>query len=98
MNESPWSSLESALSEKAINMASDEAATAANTQTRIKIFVEGTDSSHREAFTDATTVAQLKTEMGLSGTISVNNVLATDSTAINADDKVTVVGGNKTGG
>ncbi len=67
-------------------------------QKKIEIFVEGQDSSHREAFTSAANVAALKTEMGLSGTISVNSVLANDNTEINDGDKVTVVGGNKTGG
>jgi hypothetical protein len=76
----------------------DEATPANAGQKRIEIFVEGTDSAHREAHTGAANVAALKTEMGLSGTISVNNVLANDNTEINDGDKVTVVGGNKTGG
>ena len=65
-------------------MADGETATAG--QTKIEIFVEGTDSSHREAFTSAANVAALKTEMNLTGTVSVNSVLANDNTEINEGD------------
>jgi hypothetical protein len=44
------------------------------------------------------TVGALRAELGLTGHVTVNDVIASDSTAIAADDRVVHVAGNKRGG
>ena len=44
------------------------------------------------------TVGALRAELGLTGHVTVNDVIASDSTPIAADDRVVHVAGNKRGG
>ena len=46
----------------------------------------------------ANTVGALKAELGLTGHVTVNDVIATDATPVAADDRVVHVAGNKRGG
>ena len=46
----------------------------------------------------AGTVGALRTELNLTGHVTVNDVIASDSTPVNADDRVVHVAGNKRGG
>tara|TARA_R100001244_G_C5171739_1_gene131753 strand:- start:8923 stop:9135 length:213 start_codon:yes stop_codon:yes gene_type:complete len=64
----------------------------------IKLFVEGTHSASVDAETGADTVGELREELSLSGTVSVNDIIATNSTSIDVGDRVSHVGGSKTGG
>ena len=47
---------------------------------------------------EAGTVGALRTELNLTGHVTVNDVIASDSTPVNADDRVVHVAGNKRGG
>tara|TARA_R110000824_G_scaffold20960_3_gene78631 strand:- start:585 stop:836 length:252 start_codon:yes stop_codon:yes gene_type:complete len=44
------------------------------------------------------TVGALKAELGLTGHVTVNDIIASDATAVAADDRVVHVAGNKRGG
>ena len=46
----------------------------------------------------ANTVGALKAELGLTGHVTVNDVIASDATPVAADDRVVHVAGNKRGG
>ena len=46
----------------------------------------------------AGTVGALRVELGLTGHVTVNDVIASDSTPVAADDRVVHVAGNKRGG
>jgi hypothetical protein len=48
--------------------------------------------------TQASTVGELRENQKLTGTIVVNDVIATDSTPLDADDRVSHVAGGKRGG
>ena len=46
----------------------------------------------------ANTVGALRAELGLTGHVTVNDVIASDATPVAADDRVVHVAGNKRGG
>ena len=46
----------------------------------------------------ANTVGALRAELGLTGHVTVNDVIASDATPVSADDRVVHVAGNKRGG
>ena len=46
----------------------------------------------------ANTVGALRAELGLTGHVTVNDVIASDATPISEDDRVVHVSGNKRGG
>jgi|TARA_Y100000310_G_scaffold222713_1_gene224451 hypothetical protein len=48
--------------------------------------------------TQAGTVGELRVEKELTGTVVVNDVIATDSTPLDADDRISHVAGGKRGG
>ena len=48
--------------------------------------------------TQAGTVGELRAEKELTGTVVVNDVIATDSTPLDADDRISHVAGGKRGG
>ena len=57
-----------------------------------RVVMAATDSA------EAGTVGALRTELNLTGHVTVNDVIASDSTPVNADDRVVHVAGNKRGG
>lgn len=66
----------------------------------IEYMDESSNGTHSELHTQATTVAALKAEKGLSASavVAVDNVISNDGTALSPGCSVTVVSGNKTGG
>ena len=85
-----------------VNMA-DGSPTDAPTTIRLYLYREGQDSMHNPTDTASKTVGALKSELGLSGSISVKpeggaSIIANDTTLLTEGCNVTVVGGHKTGG
>tara|TARA_R100000700_G_C3177605_1_gene152841 strand:- start:3853 stop:4083 length:231 start_codon:yes stop_codon:yes gene_type:complete len=55
-------------------------------------------ADYQETRTTARTVGELKRELGLTGTIAVNRVIATDETPLEEGSKVVFRGSNMKGG
>ena len=74
------------------------------TETQIQLMNGGMTLEPTNVVMDATetatagTVGALRAELNLTGHVTVNDVIASDSTPVNADDRVVHVAGNKRGG